>query len=411
MLLGVPVIGLVVGPLLRRLERAESVYRQQQGALTARAGDIVAGLRVLAGVGGRDLFARRYAARSQELRAEGYRVGAVNSWIDALTVAIPGLFLAAVVWLAARMAATGDITIGELVAVYGYVAILIVPVWFLLEGGYELIRGRVAARRIVAPARRLAPGRRSARPARGRRPAPGRPGRPARPGDRPDGAAPGRLLGVAADDPADGGRAGRPARPVRRQRRDLGRRAAGRGRAGRGPRPDPGRRPRLVPLRRRRCATSCAPGPTTTTPRSARRCGPPRPRTSSTRCRTGSTPPIDARARTLSGGQRQRVRLARALLAEPEVLILVDPTSAVDAHTEARIAERLRAARAGRTTVVLATSPLLLGRADTVALPGRRPDRRHRHATPTCSTATRLPAPGGPRQRRDGRRRRTGGVR
>src|SRR5205823_5015946 len=76
---------------------------------------------------------------------------------------------------------------------------------------------------------------------------------------------------------------------------------------------------------------------------------------------------IEARARTLSGGQRQRVRLARALLAEPDVLILVEPTSAVDAHTEARIAERLRAARSGRTTVVLATSPLLLGRADTVA--------------------------------------------
>jgi len=77
--------------------------------------------------------------------------------------------------------------------------------------------------------------------------------------------------------------------------------------------------------------------------------------------------PVGARGRTLSGGQRQRVRLARALLAEPEVLILVDPTSAVDAHTEARIGQRLRAARAGRTTVVLCTSPLLLGAADRVA--------------------------------------------
>ena len=37
-----------------------------------------------------------------------------------------------------------------MVAVYGYVATLIVPVWFLLEGGYEVIRGRVAARRIIA---------------------------------------------------------------------------------------------------------------------------------------------------------------------------------------------------------------------------------------------------------------------
>jgi ABC-type multidrug transport system fused ATPase/permease subunit len=47
--------------------------------------------------------------------------------------------------------------------------------------------------------------------------------------------------------------------------------------------------------------------------------------------------------------------------------VLVEPTSAVDAHTEARIAERLRPAREGRTTVVVTTSPLLLDRADRVA--------------------------------------------
>ncbi|MEU1607747.1 ABC transporter ATP-binding protein, partial [Micromonospora matsumotoense] len=81
----------------------------------------------------------------------------------------------------------------------------------------------------------------------------------------------------------------------------------------------------------------------------------------------GLDTPIGDRARTLSGGQRQRVRLTRALLADPEVLILVDPTSAVDAHTEARVAQRLRQARAGRTTVLLSTSPVLLGHVDTVA--------------------------------------------
>ena len=81
----------------------------------------------------------------------------------------------------------------------------------------------------------------------------------------------------------------------------------------------------------------------------------------------GLDTPIDVQARTLSGGQRQRIRLARALLAEPDILILIDPTSAVDAHTEARVARRLHQARAGRTTVVLATSPLLLGHCDTVA--------------------------------------------
>ena len=72
------------------------------------------------------------------------------------------------------------------------------------------------------------------------------------------------------------------------------------------------------------------------------------------------------RGREFSGGQQQRLRLARALLADPPVLVLVEPTSAVDAHTEARIADRLGACRPGRTTVVCTTSPLVLDRADHV---------------------------------------------
>jgi ABC-type phosphonate transport system ATPase subunit len=70
--------------------------------------------------------------------------------------------------------------------------------------------------------------------------------------------------------------------------------------------------------------------------------------------------------REFSGGQQQRLRLVRALLADPEVLILVEPTSAVDAHSEARIAERLAASRAGKTTLICTTSPLVLDRTDHV---------------------------------------------
>jgi ABC-type multidrug transport system fused ATPase/permease subunit len=77
---------------------------------------------------------------------------------------------------------------------------------------------------------------------------------------------------------------------------------------------------------------------------------------------------IEERGRSFSGGQRQRLALARALLADPEVLVLDQPTSAVDAHTETRIAERLREARTGRTTIVMTASPLMLDRADRVVL-------------------------------------------
>ena len=77
---------------------------------------------------------------------------------------------------------------------------------------------------------------------------------------------------------------------------------------------------------------------------------------------------VDERARSFSGGQRQRLVLTRALLSDAEILVLVEPTSAVDAHTEARIARRLHYARAGRTTVIVTTSPLMLDQADRVVL-------------------------------------------
>jgi ABC-type multidrug transport system fused ATPase/permease subunit len=75
---------------------------------------------------------------------------------------------------------------------------------------------------------------------------------------------------------------------------------------------------------------------------------------------------VDERGRSFSGGQRQRLVLARALLSDAELLVLVEPTSAVDAHTEARIARRLREARAGKTTVIITASPLMLDQTDHV---------------------------------------------
>lgn len=68
----------------------------------------------------------------------------------------------------------------------------------------------------------------------------------------------------------------------------------------------------------------------------------------------------------LSGGQRQRLALARALLLEPPILILDDPTASVDSKTEHEIVSALRQAMAGRTTFVVANRLSLLRRADVI---------------------------------------------
>ena len=71
---------------------------------------------------------------------------------------------------------------------------------------------------------------------------------------------------------------------------------------------------------------------------------------------------------SLSGGQRQRLALARAMIGRPRVLVLDDPLSALDVHTEALVEEALRACCAGRTALVVVHRPSTVALADRVAL-------------------------------------------
>jgi ATP-binding cassette, subfamily B, bacterial len=77
---------------------------------------------------------------------------------------------------------------------------------------------------------------------------------------------------------------------------------------------------------------------------------------------------IGEQGMALSGGQRQRIALARAILAGPDVLILDDPLSALDVHTEERVTRALHEILADATALVVAHRPSTVALADTVAL-------------------------------------------
>src|SRR5262249_49012134 len=115
-LIGVPLLLAAIGPLLKPLHHRQHRYRDQQTELTERATDIVAGLRVLRGIGGEASFLRRYREESQRVRGAGVRVAQVESLLESAEILLPGLFVVTVVWLGARMAITGQITPGQLVA-------------------------------------------------------------------------------------------------------------------------------------------------------------------------------------------------------------------------------------------------------------------------------------------------------
>lgn len=360
-LVGVPLLMLLVGPLLSPLQERAARQRSLMGSLSNTASDIVSGLRVLRGIGGEQVFHDRYRRESQQARRAGVQVAKLSSVLEALQVFLPGVFVVVVVWLGARAAVAGAITPGELVAFYGYSAFLMIPLRTATEYANKFIRARVAARR-VCHVLALTP-------------------------DvvEPAVAAPSPPVGSDLYDVRSGlwVRAGRLTAVVSEQPDESAALADRLGLCGAEPDDDvrlgdvPLTRLRRAEVRRRivvsdtaamlfsgRLADRLDVNGTGDVARALD--------TASAADILESLPEgldtlVAERGRTFSGGQRQRLVLARALTVDPEVLVLVEPTSAVDAYTEARIAARLRRHREGRTTVVTTSSPLMLDAVDEVA--------------------------------------------
>jgi ABC-type multidrug transport system fused ATPase/permease subunit len=352
-LVGVPLMAAIVAPMLRPLHRSQRHQRDLQGELTTRSSDIVAGLRVLRGIGGEQVFADRYRDESQAVRGAGVRVARSDSLLEGAQVLLPGLLVAVVTWIGARFALSGQITIGQLVSFYGYSVFLVEPMRTLTEAADKITKAHVAARRVI-------------RILETEPELPDEGTETKASGDLVDEASgltvrPGRLTAVAAASPED-------AQAIADR---LGRFADGEVTWGGVPVRD-------LPLPAMREAVLVAdPGARLFSGRLREEIGDGDALRDALHaaCATdiveelpeGLDAEVAEGGREFSGGQQQRLKLARALVADPEVLILVEPTSAVDAHTEARIAGRLAGFRSGRTTVVCTTSPLVLDWADEVA--------------------------------------------
>jgi ABC-type multidrug transport system fused ATPase/permease subunit len=362
-LLGVPVLVGSLSLVIRPLQARQREQREQVGQLTALGADTVAGLRVLRGIGGERVFLDRYRTSSQEVRRAGVRVALPQSTLDSAQVLLPGIFIVIVTWLGARLAIEGTISPGELVAFYGYAAFLMIPLRVAAEAVDKVTRALVGAQRMLTILRIeplvTDPERPAAEPEAGVPLVDERTGLVVEPGTLtcvvtpvPDAGA--RLadrLGRFVDDGVVTlGGVALASLPVERVRRRIVVSET-----------DP-----LIFSGRLRDELDPWGGASDEELLNA--IGIASAEDVLDSLPEGLDGHVEERGRSLSGGQRQRLVLARALLADAEILVLVDPTSAVDAHTEARIARRLHDARRDRTTVVVTASPLVLDHADRVVL-------------------------------------------
>ncbi|MCX4767687.1 ABC transporter ATP-binding protein/permease [Streptomyces sp. NBC_01275] len=398
-LLGTPVL-LWVGHLLSKpLERRSEAEQDRAAHASGVAADLVAGLRVLKGLGAQQAAVERYRRTSRLSLAATLRAARAESWQTGLVLALTGGFIALIALVGGRLALDGSLTLGQLVSAVGLALFLLGPLETFAWVNAELAQGRASATRVaevLAAGPAVVGGDAPvADPVRGELRLRG-----VRLGvlDGVDLELPaGLLTGIAVTDPAD----------AEALLRCLGREAdpeSGSVELDGVPltRLDPAALRAAVLVAAHDAALFDGSLAANVTPAAGEReedgeeredreegdgegaesylaDGEPDPRTelAMAAARADEVPRslphgvatgVGEGGRSLSGGQRQRVLLARALRAGPAVLVVHDPTTAVDAVTEARIAEGLREFRRGRTTVVVTNSPALLAVADKVIL-------------------------------------------
>jgi ABC-type multidrug transport system fused ATPase/permease subunit len=363
-LLGVPILGSLTVPLMKPLHATQAAQRDEAGRLAALGSDTVAGLRILRGVGGEDVFLSTYRQQSQRVRVAGTRIASPQAGLESGQVLLPAVLTGLVTLIGARDVMDGTLAPGQLVAFFGYSSFLTTPLRTAIDYVIMSTRAYVGAGRVL---RLLAVDPKVTDP----EDPVAWPLHVERLEDHATGITlhRGQTAALVTESPDES------ARLADR----LGRFVADTdGVFVNGVAID---RYALADLRTHVVVSEIEPRLFAgelryeLVPHGAvddRRILRALEATSSLdvleALEDGLATQVEERGRGFSGGQRQRLSLARALLTEAEVLVLVEPTSAVDTHTEGRIAARLRDVRQGRTTLVTTTSPLLLERMDVIFL-------------------------------------------
>lgn len=368
-LVGLPVVVIAAQRLAEPLIERSTAEQEAVAHASGVATDLITGLRVLKGIGAEAAGSARYRVVSRAARDGRIHAARYMGLYESATLAIGWVFVVLIAWLGGRLAMSGAITIGQLVAAAGMAAFLVFPLQRITALSADLAVVRASSERIagfLAAPPAVADGTDAvAAVASGRLTLDGVVSGTLRGLDLA--VAPGEWLGVVATDQRD----------ALSLRDLLGRRAD----------PQAGsvcygeadvRTLLLHELRGavvvadhgavlfdgtvgENVAVEQAPGVhlarvlAATTADQVTAVLP-----------AGAASPVGESGRWLSGGQRQRVALARAVATGASVLVLHEPTTAVDAATEAAIAAGLRALRARQTTVVIATSPAWMAVCDRI---------------------------------------------
>jgi len=361
-LIGVPVLASLTTPLMKPLHASQAAQREAAGRLAALGSDTVAGLRILRGVGGEEVFLNNYRRQSNTVRLAGNRIATPQAGLESGQVLLPAILTGIVTYLGAQDVMHGTLAPGQLVAFFGYATFLTTPLRTAIEYVIATTRAYVGAGRVLRilnieplvaePASPLI-----------------WPATVDRIDDRVSGVSVrrGQLVAFVTETPAEASlladRLGRfvpdvAGVTINDTSLDLF---------------------SVLDTRRNIVVSEIEPRLFSGELRyelvphgdiSDGNIMPALEATSSLdildALEDGLDTLVEERGRSFSGGQRQRLSLARAILTNAEVLILVEPTSAVDTHTEGRIAQRLREVRGDHTTLVATTSPLLLEKMDVV---------------------------------------------